>query len=100
MNEWEKRVEALKQRFTSRITTESTADEINDLNDAAAEVDALNEQYQKSLEENAKLKETIVRMVQTSGNSETPADESGGSKPKTLEEIIAEEQAKQDKEKK
>lgn len=101
MEKWEERIAALKKRFTERITTESSADDINDNNNAISEIDALNEQHNALKEENAKLKETIVRMVQTSGSSDKPSEASDvGSKPKTLEEIIAEKQAEQNKENK
>ena len=57
----------------------------------AAEVDALNNDYSNLEQEHAKTKDALVRMVVTQGNSDKPKeDESGGSNPKTIEEIIAE----------
>ena len=56
-----------------------------------AEVDALNNDYSNLEQEHAKTKDALVRMVVTQGNSDKPKeDESGGSNPKTIEEIIAE----------
>ena len=93
---FKEQVEALKGKFKSRITTEMSADEINAVNEDVASIEELDRSYDALVSENAKLKDTIVRMVSTEGNGSKPADESGGSKPKTIEECVAEAQSQQE----
>ena len=94
---WKEQVEALKGKFQSRITTESTPEEVNEVNDLVAEIDSLDSAYNELVQEHAKTKEALVRMVVNQGSSDKPGDESSGSKPKTIEECVAEELAKQEK---
>ena len=75
-------LESLKNSVQARITSESSADEIDKL-DASHE-----EELAKAQDENAKLKDVIVRMVSTQGSSENPIDDAQGSKPMTIDEIF------------
>lgn len=88
---WKEQVEALKGKFQSRITTESTPEEVNEVNDLVAGIDSLDSAYNELLEEHAKTKEALVRMVVNQGNGDKPRDDTDGSKPKTIEECVAEE---------
>lgn len=92
---FKEQLEAIKKKFQDKATADKSADELAEINDSIAELDALGQSHDAIEEENAKLKETIVRVVQTSGSGDKPKDESaGGDTPKTFEEIIAEELAK------
>lgn len=97
MLNWKEQVEALKGKFQSRITTESTPEEVNEVNDLVAGIDSLDSAYNELLNEHAKTKEALVRMVVNQGSSDQPRDDVDGSKPKTIEECVAEELAKQEK---
>ena len=94
---WKEQVEALKGKFQSRITTESTPEEVNEVNDLVAGIDSLDSTYNELVQEHAKTKEALVRMVVNQGSSDKPRDDVDGSKPKTIEECVAEELAKQEK---
>ena len=90
MNFLEK-VNALKEKLNAKLTAESSPEQIEEINGLVAEVDALNNDYSNLEQEHAKTKDALVRMVVTQGNGDKPKeDESGGSNPKTIEEIIAE----------
>ena len=90
MNFLEK-VNALKEKLNAKLTAESSPEQIEEINILVAEVDALNNDYSNLEQEHAKTKDALVRMVVTQGNGDKPKeDESGGSNPKTIEEIIAE----------
>lgn len=84
------RIDALKSKFQARITAESTPEEIQAVNDIIAELDALENDHNEVVTENGKYKDAIARMVITQGDGKKPRDESSGSKPKTIEECIAE----------
>ena len=61
------------------------------MNDLIAECDSLESSYNEVVTENAKFKDTIVRMVSTQGDGNKPGDDTTGSKPKSIEECVAEE---------
>ena len=79
----------------SQIKPESSEEELTRLNGISAKLDELETDYNSVVTENAKFKDTIVKMVTTEGNSDKPKDETGDDKPKTIEEIVAEELNKQ-----
>ena len=89
MKTWKEQVEALKAKFTSRITSEATPEEINAINADIAEIDALDTAHNEVVNECAKLKDTIVRMVSNEGSSDKPKDDETGSKPLSIDECIA-----------
>lgn len=84
-------IDALKKRFQSKITETSTQEEINAVNEAVSELDSLDTEHNKLLEEHAKTKEAVVRMVVNQGSGDKPKDDTDGSKPKSIEECVAEE---------
>ena len=87
---WKEQVESLKSKFSAKITSESSQEQIEELNSLIAEVDALDSAYNELEQEHAKTKTALVRMVVNQGSSDKPRDESSGSKPKTIEECVAE----------
>lgn len=91
---FKERVEALKGEFNAKITQDTAPEEIEKVNQSNASLDSLVDDYNLIVEENAKLKDTIVRMVTTQGNGNKPQDDVDGSKPKSIEECIAEEMNK------
>ena len=90
MKTLQEQIASLKERFNKKITSESSADELAEQQEINAELDAVEASHKEVLDENAKLKATIVRMALNTGNGDKPGDESGGSKPKTIEECVAE----------
>ena len=87
-------IEALKGENNAKINKDTAPEEIEKINKSNASLDSLVDNYNSVVEENAKLKDTIVRMVTTQGNGKQPQDDVDGSKPKTIEECIAEEMNK------
>lgn len=85
------KLEALKKRIQAKIKADSTPEEIEEVNSMIADLDSLGSSHNDLATENAKFKDTIVRMVTTQGNSDKPGDDSTGSKPKSIEECVAEE---------
>lgn len=92
---FKERLEALRAEVKSQIKPESSEEELTRLNGISAKLDELETDYNSVVTENAKFKDTIVKMVTTEGNSDKPKDETGDDKPKTIEEIVAEELNKQ-----
>ena len=88
---FKERLDALKGKFQAKIQAESSPEEIQEVNDLIAEMDSLDASYNEVVTENAKFKDTIVRMVSNQGDGKKPGNESGGSNPKTIEECVAEE---------
>ena len=87
---WKEQVDALKAKFKGKIKDDSSQEEIEEINGLIAEIDALDSAHTALEEEHAKTKESLVRLVINQGSSDKPKDESGGSKPKTIEECVAE----------
>ena len=96
---FKEKMSQLKEQAKSKMVKEdSSAEEIQAYTDYEDNLNGLEEDYNKVVEENAKLKDTIVRVVSSQGDGKKPQEESGGSNPKTFEEIIAErQQAKENK---
>ena len=97
MKTLQEQIASLKERFSKKITSESSAEELAENQEINTELDEVEKTHNAVMEENAKLKATIVRMALNTGNGDKPGDESGGSKPKTIEECVAEELAKEKK---
>ena len=85
---FKEKVESLKARFQSKITPESTPEQIEEANAYASELDELSSEHDRLVAENAKFKDTIVRMVTNQGDSTPPEDDSSGSKSMSIEEAI------------
>ena len=88
---WKEQLDALKAKIQAKITTESSQEEIDEVNGIIADIDALDTDHNRLVEDHAKTKEAIVRMVLNQGSSDKPRDDTDGSKPKTIEECVAEE---------
>lgn len=87
---FKEKIASLKAKLQAKITAESTPEQLEEINDLSSELDEVETNHNAVVTENAKLKDTIVRMVQTQGSSDTPREESGGSKPMTIDEVVAE----------
>lgn len=87
---FKEQVDALKAKISSRITDQSSQEEIDEVTGIVADIDALDSSYNELDQEHAKTKSALVRMVVNQGSSDQPKDESSGSKPKTIEECVAE----------
>ena len=88
-------LEALKGKISAKITAESSQEEIDEINGFIADIDSLGASHEELVTEHAKAKDALVRMVTNQGDGNKPGDDSDGSKPKTIEECVAEELAKQ-----
>lgn len=86
---FKEQAEALKARFTSKINADTSQEELNEFTSINEEIDKLESSYNELLNENAKFKDTIIRMVTNQGSSEKPQEIIEESKPLTMEEIIA-----------
>lgn len=84
-------LQALRGKIQARITKDTPAEEIESLNGIIKDIDSLGASHEQLEIEHAKTKDTLVRMVTSQGNSDKPKDEVFGSKPKTIEECVAEE---------
>ena len=91
---FKERLDALREQVKAQIKPESSKEEIEKVNATSAELDELEKEHNAVVAENAKFKDTIVKMVTTEGNSDKPQDDPDDAKPKTIEEIVAEELAK------
>lgn len=88
--EFTERMKALKEKKQALIKPDMSAEDIQAINDEIAELDELEKSHNELVTENAKFKNTIVRMVASEGNGKTPKDDSSGSKTMSIEEAIAE----------
>lgn len=91
---FEETLKALKGKVSAKITAESSQEEIDEINGLVADIDSLGESHELLVSEHAKTKDALVRMVTNQGDGNRPADDTDGSKPKTIEECVAEELAK------
>ena len=81
---------SLKSKMQAMITTDSSAEQIEQINGMISELDSLDSDHTELVTSEAKLKEVVVNMVKTQGNGDKPADDSIGSKPKSIDECVAE----------
>lgn len=81
---------SLKSKMQAMITTDSSAEQIEQINGMISELDSLDSDHTELVTSEAKLKEVVVNMVKTQGNGDKPADDSTGSKPKSIDECVAE----------
>lgn len=92
---FKEQLEALKGKVSAKITADSSQEEIDEYNGMIADIDSLGASHEELVTEHAKTKDTLVRMVTSQGSGDKPRDAVDGSKPKTIEECVAEELAKQ-----
>ena len=89
---WKESIDALKTKISAKITADSSQEEIDAINSVLADIDVLDKAHTTLEEEHSKTKEAVVRMVVNQGNGEKPKDDTDGSKPKSIEECLAEAQ--------
>ena len=90
---FKEKVSQLKEQAKSKMVKEdSSAEEIQAYTDYENSLNELETEYNNEVQEKQKLKDTIVRLVSNQGDGKAPKEESGESKPRTLEEIIADKQ--------
>lgn len=94
---YQEKVSALKDKLQAKIKSESTPEEIAEVNSLLEEIDGLASEFETLSQEHAKTKDSLVRMVVNQGNSDKPKEELEGSKPRSFEEIIADELKKEGK---
>lgn len=83
-------VNALKEKFNSKLSESSTPEEIQEVNDIVKELEQIDSAHDTLLEEHAKTRSALLRLVVEEGSSDKPRDDVDGSKPKTIEECVAE----------
>lgn len=91
---FKEKVATLKEKFQAKINADSSEEEIEEINSYVNEIESLSTEFQALVDEHAKVKESLVRMVVNQGSSDQPKDDLDGSKPKTIEECVAEQLAK------
>ena len=93
---FKERLDALREQVKAQIKPESSKEEIEKVNATSAELDELEKEHNAVVAENAKFKDTIVKMVLQEGDGNEPPDDANReAKPKSIEEIVAEELNKQ-----
>lgn len=93
------RLDSLRNIIKGKIKPESTQDELTELNSMLTELDEIEKDHNLVVEDSAKYKDTIVKMVLNQGDGKKPSDDSNGSEPKSMDEFLAEfkEEHKEDK---
>lgn len=82
-------LEAIKNEAKGQITSDSTQEQIEKVDNHMKSLEKLEASHNELVTENAKLKDTIVRMVQTQGNDKAPGDDSSGRKPLSIDEAMS-----------
>ena len=83
------RLDSLREKAKNRIKPESTQEEIDEYNGTISELDEIEKEHNEVVAVSAKYKDTIVKMVLNQGDGKTPEDDSEGSKPKSMDEFLA-----------
>ena len=94
---FKEQIESLRARIKSHIKPESSDEDVQEFSGLLNEVDELEKHHQNLEAENAKYKDKIIKMVMYEGDDKPPVDTHDGSNPKSVEELLAEFQAKEDK---
>ena len=84
----------VKDSLLGMIKEDSSAEHIQGINNLVKDLDELGTAHNEVEIKNATLTETIKSIVSTQGNGDKPEDGASGSKPKTIEECVAEVQEK------
>ena len=82
-------IDRLKNSISSQINSDTSPEQIEALKGLNTDIEAIEQSYQQLEAENAKFRDTIVRMVMTQGNAEPPKDENQEKQPRSIEEIMA-----------
>lgn len=83
------KINSLINELKTQINAESTPEQIQVVETYSQQLEEISSAYDVLVEENAKIKDTLVRMVMNQGNSETPIDEVEEARPMTIEEVVA-----------
>lgn len=86
---FKEKAESLKAKFKAKITPESTPEQIEEVNAMTSELEELATLHESVVAENAKFKDTIVRMVTSQGDATPPNEPSTDSKSMSIEEAVA-----------
>ena len=87
---FKEKTDGLRQFLKGLVKEDMTPEQLEEFNTHIAEIEELDQDYDKSENERAKYKEKIVNMVMTQGDDRTPSDEHDGSKPMSMEEAVKE----------
>lgn len=85
---FKEQLDSLRAKVKSHIKPESTEEELGELNGMLGELDELEKSHNDVVTENAKFKDTIVKMVTTQGDDKPPQDDPNGGKPRSIEKFI------------
>lgn len=94
---FKEQIESLRAKIKAHIKPESSEEDVAEYSALLNEVDELEKHHASVEQENAKFKDKIIKMVMTEGDDKPPVDTHDGSNPKSVEELLAEFQAKQEK---
>ena len=86
---FKEKADSLKAKIQAKITPESTPEQIEEANAYVSDLDELSSEHDRLVAENAKFKDTIVKMVTTQGDAKPPKDASQASESMSIEEAIA-----------
>ena len=86
---FKEKTDGLRKFLKGLVKEDMSPEQLEEFNTHIAELDDLDQDYNKSEDERAKFKEKIVNMVMTQGDDRTPEDEHDGSKPMSIEEAVA-----------
>lgn len=87
---FKEKLQAQKDYLKALIKDDTSADDIERINGLISSIDEVDKEHDDLLTEHAKTKDSLVRLVVNQGSSEKPKDDSGGSNPKSVDEILAE----------
>lgn len=93
---FKEQIESLRAKIKAHIKPDSSEEDVAEYSALLGEVDELEKHHASVEQENAKFKDKIIKMVMTEGDDKPPVDDSNGSNPKSIDELLAEFQAKQD----
>ena len=94
---FKEKLDSLRARAKAIVTPESSEDDIKKSTDILGELDEIEKDFDAQSAENAKFKDTIVRMVTTQGSDKPPVNEEEGSKPISAEDLVNQMLAEQEK---
>lgn len=77
----------IKEFLKASLTSETPVEQVQKIGDLNKDLEDIENKYTKLVEENGKLKNTIIDSVKNGGTKTPPEDSSKGESPKTFEEI-------------
>ena len=82
------RLDSLREKVKGKIKPESSQEELDEINGMLTELDEVEKSHGDLVTENAKFKDTIVRMVTTQGDDNPPPADPNGSNPRSMDQFI------------